>query len=122
MVQPKRIAITTAIGILTGAYCVGTLFIAAPGGVSPEPWFMAMIFSSRAVQGLVIGFADTIPFHWAVRGGGIGALMSIQLCFLPLSAQNYSGASLLLLAGILYGILADGIACRVLRADAKTAA
>jgi len=37
MVQKKRIAITTAIGILTGAWCAASLLIAAPSGITPEP-------------------------------------------------------------------------------------
>jgi hypothetical protein len=115
MINKKRIAITTAIGILTGLYCTGSLFVFAPPGITPEPWFMVMIFYSRTIQGFLIGFADKVPLHWAIRGGGIGALMSIQLCIIPLSYHNYSGAILLLVAGIIYGLLADGIASRLVR-------
>jgi hypothetical protein len=61
MVQKRRIAITTAIGILTGLYCAGSLFVAAPPGIIPEPWFVAMIFYGRLLQGFAIGFADRIP-------------------------------------------------------------
>jgi len=115
MVRIKRIAITTAIGILTGLYCAGSLLVIAPPGVTPEPWFMVTIFYSRTIQGFLIGFADAVPVHWALRGGGIGALMSIQLCIVPASSHNYLGAVLLLVAGIIYGLLADGIASRLVR-------
>jgi hypothetical protein len=112
MVRLKRIAITTVIGILTGLYCAGSLLFIAPPGVTPEPWFMITIFYSRALQGVLVGFADAIPVHWALRGGSIGALMSLQLCIVPLNAHNYPGAGLLLGAGILYGLIEDGIGSR----------
>ena len=115
MVQKKRIAITTAIGILTGILCAGSLLVAAPPGVTPEPWFMLMLFYSRIIQGVMIGFADGISLHPVVRGGGIGAIMSLQLCIVPLFAHNYVPAILLFVFGILYGVLADGIASWVLR-------
>ncbi|MFA4826365.1 MAG: hypothetical protein WC593_14530 [Methanoregula sp.] len=115
MVQKKRIAITTAVGIVTGIYCAGSLLFAAPPGVTPEPWFMVMIFYSRMIQGFMIGFADGISIHPVVRGGGIGAIMSLQLCIVPLFAHNYVPALLLFVFGIIYGVLADGIASWMLR-------
>ena len=113
MVQKKRIAITTAIGILTGLYCAGSLLVFAPPGVTPEPWFMVMIFYGRTLQGFVIGFADGIPLHPAVRGAALGAVFSLLLCIVPLFAHNYSGAGLLFVFGIIYGVLADWIASRL---------
>ncbi len=115
MAGKKRIAITTAIGILTGLYCAGSLYIAAPPGITPEPWFVAMIFYSRALQGFTIGFADGIPLHPVIRGAGLGALLSFQLCIFPFSAHNYFGAVMLFVFGIIYGVLADGIASWVLQ-------
>ncbi len=110
MVQKKRIAITTAVGILTGAWCAGSLLFMAPPGITPEPWFMLMIFYGRVLQGLVIGFADGISLNPVLRGAGLGALFSLLLCIVPFFAHNYFGAAMLLLFGIIYGILADGIA------------
>jgi len=118
MVYLKRLIITTVIGVLTGLYCAGSLLVIAPPGVTPEPWFMVMIVYSRTLQGFLIGCADVVPLHWVVRGGGIGALMSLQLCIVPLASHNYFGGVLLLVAGIIYGILADGIASRMTRANA----
>ena len=112
MVQKKRIAITTGIGILTGAWCAGSLLVMAPPGVTPEPWFMLVIFYARVLQGFVIGFADGIPLHPIIRGAGLGALFSLLLCIVPFFAHNYFGAAMLLLFGIIYGILADVIASR----------
>ena len=117
MVQKKRIAITTAIGILTGAWCAGSLLFMAPPGVTPEPWFMLMIFYTRVLQGLTIGFADGILLHPALRGAGLGALFSLLLCIVPVFAHNYFGAAMLLLFGIIYGILADVIASWVVKRD-----
>ncbi len=115
MIQPKRIAITTAIGILTGAWCAGSLLIVAPPGVTPEPWFMLMIFYGRTLQGFTIGLAETVPLHPVVRGALLGALFSLLLCIVPVNAHNYFGAAMLLVFGIIYGILADGIASRMMQ-------
>jgi len=111
--QPKRITITTAIGVLTGAWCAGSLLFMAPPGITPEPWFMLMIFYARLLQGFVIGLADTIPLHAVLRGAGFGVLFSLLLCIVPFFAHNYFGAAMLLLFGIIYGSLADGIASRM---------
>lgn len=110
MVQKRRIAITTGIGILTGLYCAGSLLVAAPPGITPEPWFMVMILYGRILQGFVIGFAEGIPLHPGIRGAGLGAIFSLLLCIVPLSAHNYFGAVMLFIFGIIYGALADGIA------------
>ena len=122
MVQKKRIAITTGIGILTGLYCAGSLLIAAPPGITPEPWFMGMILYGRILQGFVIGFADGIPLHPVIRGAGLGAVFSLLLCILPLFSHNYFGAVMLLVFGIIYGSLADGIASRVMQEKPETPA
>jgi hypothetical protein len=110
MVQGKRLAITTAVGILTGLYCAGSLLIAAPPGTIPEAWFVATILYGRVAQGFVIGFADGIPLHPLIRGAGLGAIMSLELCIMPLFAHNLFGAVMLLVFGIIYGVIADGIA------------
>lgn len=117
MIRKKRIIITTAIGILTGLYCAGSLLVFAPPGVTPEPWFMMMIFYDRTIQGLVIGFADGISLHPAVRGAALGAIFSLMLCIFPLFAHNYTGAGLLFVFGIIYGVLADWIASRVIQKE-----
>jgi hypothetical protein len=113
MFLKKRIAITTAIGILTGLYCAGSLLVFAPPGIIPELWFMVMIFYGRTIQGFVIGFANGIPLHPAVRGAALGAIFSLLLCIVPLFAHNYTGAGLLFVFGIIYGVLADWIASRL---------
>jgi hypothetical protein len=117
MVQKKRIAITTAVGILTGAWCSGSLLFLAPPGITPEPWFMLMIFYGRSLQGFVIGFAEGILLSPVFRGAGLGALFSLLLCIVPFFAHNYFGAAMLLLFGVIYGILADVIASRAMRRD-----
>jgi hypothetical protein len=110
MVSKQRVAITTAIGILSGIYCAGSLLVAAPPGVTPELWFMIMILYARILQGFFIGLADGIPLPPVMRGAGIGALFSFLIAIVPLHALNYFGAAMLLIFGIIYGILADSIA------------
>ncbi len=122
MVQIRRIAITTGIGVLTGLYCAGSLLVAAPPGITPEPWFMVMILYGRILQGFVIGFADVIPLHPVIRGAGLGAIFSFLLCIVPLSAHNYFGAVMLFIFGIIYGALADGIASRAMQKKTGTPA
>ena len=122
MVQKKRIVITTVIGILTGAWCAGSLLLAAPPGITPEPWFMLMIFYCRVLQGLAIGFADGISLHPVLRGAGLGALFSLLLCIVPAFAHNNFGAAMLFVFGIIYGILADGIASWAVRRDERPVA
>lgn len=112
MANRKRIAITTAVGILTGLYCAGSLLFLAPPGVNPEPWFMVMIFYGRTLQGFAIGFAETIPLHPLLRGALLGVVFSTMLCIVPIFSQNYLGAILLLIFGVTYGILADWLASR----------
>ena len=114
MIRKKRILITTAIGIITGLYCAGSLLVFTPPGVTPEPWFMVMIFYGRTIQGFVIGFADGIPLHPVVRGAALGAIFSLMICIVPLFAHNYTGAGLLFVFGIIYGVLADWIASRLM--------
>ena len=121
MVHKKRITITTGIGILTGLYCAGSLLIAAPPGVTPEPGFMVTIFYGRMIQGFVIGFADGIPLRPAVRGAGLGLVFSLLLCIIPLFAHNYFGAVMLVVFGIIYGVLADGIASHVQKNEENAA-
>jgi hypothetical protein len=115
--QPKRLAITIVIGVLTGAWCAGSLLVMAPPGITPEPWFMLMIFYCRVLQGLAIGFADGIPLSPVLRGAVLGALFSLLLCIVPFFAHNYFGAAMLLLFGIIYGILADGVASWAMKRD-----
>ena len=110
MVQRKRLVITTAVGIITGLYCAGSLLFTAPLGTTPEVWFVATILYGRIAQGFVIGFADGIPLHPLIRGAGLGAIMSLELCIMPLFAHNLFGAVMLLVFGIIYGVIADGIA------------
>lgn len=115
MVRKRRIAITTGIGILTGLYCAGSLLVAAPPGITPEPWFMVMILYGRIIQGFVIGFAEGISLHPVIRGAVLGAIFSLLLCIVPLFSHNYFGAVMLLIFGIIYGALADGIASWVMQ-------
>ena len=122
MIQKRRIAITTGIGILTGLYCAGSLLVTAPPGITPEPWFLVMILYGRTLQGFVIGFAEGIPLNPWIRGAGLGAVFSLLLCIVPLFAHNYFGAAMLFIFGIIYGALADGIASRVMQTKAGISA
>jgi hypothetical protein len=115
----KRVAVATAIGLLTGCYCAASLYIPAlkPAGLTsgPEAWWLAMLVAGRTTQGFVIGLADGIDLHPALRGAGIGALMTLQLAMMPLFGPFKLGAVLLMAAGVMYGIIEDVAATWVAR-------
>lgn len=115
----RRVAITTAIGLLTGCYCAASLFIPAfkPPGLAgePEAWWLAMLIIGRTSQGFVVGLADRINIPPALRGALIGAAMSLQLAMMPLFGPFKLGAALLMAAGIIYGIVEDVAATWITR-------
>jgi hypothetical protein len=83
---------------------------------------MVMILCGRIIQGFVIGFADGIPPRPVLRGAGLGAIICLLLCIVPLFAYNYFGAAMLLIFGIIYGALADGIASCAMQRKAQNPA
>jgi MFS family permease len=110
----RRVMIATFIGLLTGCYCAASLFIPAlkpPGLTSgPEVWWLAMLVIGRTSQGFVVGLADRINIHPALRGAVIGAAMTLQLAVMPLFGPFKVGAVLLMATGIVYGIIEDVVA------------
>jgi hypothetical protein len=110
MMNIKRVAVAIIIGILTGFYCAGSLLLSPPPGVTPALWFVVMIFYGRVLQEFAIGITDGIALHPALRGAGLGAIISLMLAIVPLSEHNVFGAMLLFIFGIIYGIIADVVA------------
>ena len=53
----------------------------------------------------------------SVREAALGAIFSLLLCIVPLFAHNYTGAGLLFVFGIIYGVLADWIASWVIQKE-----
>lgn len=106
----KRIAIALIVGVITGGYCAGSVFLNHPPNVKPELWFISMIFYGRVLQGFVIGIADGICLHWAIRGSILGLIFSLMLAIFPFSKGNMFGAAMLLIFGVFYGIITDAVA------------
>ncbi|MCX6991769.1 MAG: hypothetical protein NT011_01365 [Kiritimatiellaeota bacterium] len=114
----KRIAIALVAGVVTGGYCAGSVLLNPPPHVKPELWFVAMIFYGRVLQGFVIGIADGIRLHWAIRGAILGLIFSLMLAIVPLNSGNMRGATMLLIFGIFYGIITDAVATWAAKAKA----
>ena len=106
----KRVAIALVAGVITGGYCAGSVLLNPPPNVKPELWFVSMIFYSRVLQSFVIGIADGILLHWAIRGGILGLIFSLMLAIVPFSSGNTFGAAMLLIFGVFYGIITDAVA------------
>jgi len=111
----RRIAIALLAGVITGGYCAGSVLLNPPPNVKPELWFVSMIFYSRVLQSFVIGIADGIRLHWAIRGAILGLIFSLMLAIIPFSKGNMFGAAMLLIFGVFYGIITDAAATRAVK-------
>lgn len=106
----KRVTIALVAGIITGGYCAGSVLLFPPPNVKPELWFVATIFYGRILQSFTIGLADGIRLHWAIRGALLGFIFSLMLAIVPFHGGNMRGVTMLLIFGIFYGIVTDGVA------------
>ncbi len=101
----KRIIIATAIGALCGIFCAyGTVW------KYPDQFgilILASIVYNRALIGFVIGIADNIKAHPAVRGAILGTIVSAAMA---IPAGN--GGLILVAFGIVYGSIIDVIATK----------
>lgn len=109
----KRVIIATIIGALCGIFCSGSI------ATTPNPGFpltlgllIGSFFYNRVLIGLVVGIADNINLHPVLRGGLIGAIITLTISLIPIIDGQPYGGILLLVFGIIYGIIADVIATR----------
>lgn len=111
--NPKRVVIATIIGVLSGIYCSGSI------AMSPNPGFpltlgllIGSFFYNRVLIGFVVGIADHIGLHPVIRGGLIGAIVTLTISLIPIIDGEPFGGLILLVFGVVYGIIADVVATR----------
>jgi hypothetical protein len=108
----KRVLIATVIGALCGVYCAyGTATMDDPNFVATTG-ILVSIFYNRVLIGFVVGIGDGINIHPVLRGGLIGAGVTMTMSIIPLIDGQPMGGLILLVFGIVYGIIADVVATR----------
>lgn len=109
----KRIAISTAIGLLCGLFCAyGTMGMESEAFVVTTG-LLAMIVYNRALIGFAVGLAEKVPLHPIARGGLIGIGISLAVSVFSLFDGDVSGGVIFLGFGTVYGVLADVLATRL---------
>lgn len=100
----RRIVIAIVLGAVFGIICVyGTMT-----SIQLSPIILATILYDRVLLGVVIGIAYGLDLHPLIRGGTLGAIVSLEIAI----PSGIAGGALLLGAGIVYGILIDMIATK----------
>ncbi len=101
----KRLIIATILGILCGIFCMyGT--IAKFPEFAADTLFLAGIVYNRTLIGIVIGIADNIDLHPALRGAVIGVVVSMAMAI-------FDAAWILLGFGLVYGVLIDVVTSKL---------
>lgn len=112
MVYFKRLAGTTALGIVAGLLCwQGGQSV----GIVYTTGMVAGTILNRAFIGFVIGIS-ALPIHHLAHGVLIGVLGSLPMAVL---SPNVQGAVMLTLYGALWGLLIEVIATKVFKAPMK---
>jgi len=103
---------STILGVVAGLLCIGGSVFLNPG---ISAMYLFHIMYLRIVLGFFIGILDNIKLiehkigNPIIRGAIIGAILSIPLLMVPVPTNlNY------LIAGIVFGILIDFIASKVI--------
>lgn len=106
----KRLVIATILGILCGLFCMYGTITKFPG----EFGTLALIgiVYNRALIGIVIGIADNIDLHPALRGAVIGVVVSMAMAIFSGDSDS-SGALILLAFGLVYGVLIDVVTTKL---------
>lgn len=106
----KRLVTATILGILCGIFCMYGTITKFPG----EFGTLALIgiVYNRALIGIVIGIADNIDLHPALRGAIIGVVVSMAMAIFSGDSDS-SGALILLAFGLVYGILIDVVTSKL---------
>ena len=102
--KAKRLVIATILGILCGIFCMYGTMIKFPGEFGTL--MLIGIVYNRALIGIVIGIADNIDLHPAMRGAIIGVVVSMAMIIFIVDSDS-SGALIVLAFGLVYGVLID---------------
>ena len=112
-INPKRVLIASVIGLLCGLFCAyGTVTMENPGFLITTG-LLASIVYNRVLIGLFVGLGDNIKLHPILRGGLIGAIITMGLSIFSIFDGQIMGGLTLLGFGVVYGIIADVVATRV---------
>ena len=105
--KAKRLVLATILGILCGLFCMYGTISKFPE-FAADTLFLVGIVYNRALIGVVIGIADNIDLHPALRGAVIGVVVSMAMAIF--SAE---GMLALLGFGLVYGVLIDVVTSRL---------
>ena len=103
----KRLIIATILGILCGLFCMYGTISKFPE-FAADTLFLVGIVYNRALIGVVIGIADNIGLHPALRGAVIGVVVSMAMAIF-----STEGMLALLGFGLVYGVLIDVVTSRL---------
>ena len=106
--QVKRLIIATILGMLCGLFCMYGTIIKFPE-FAADTLFLAGIVYNRTLIGVVIGIADNIDLHPALRGAVIGVVVSMAMAIF-----STDGMLALLGFGLVYGVLIDVVTSKML--------
>ncbi|MHC1574632.1 MAG: hypothetical protein ACXQTY_02335 [Candidatus Methanogasteraceae archaeon] len=99
----KRLVIATILGVLCGLFCMyGT--IAKFPEFAADTLFLAGIVYNRAL----IGIADNIDLHPAIRGAVVGVVVSMAMAIF-----SANGMMPLRGFGLVYGVLIDVVTSKL---------
>ncbi len=101
----KRLIIATILGILCGIFCMYGTITKFPE-FAADTLFLIGIVYNRTLIGIVIGIADNIDLHPALRGAVIGVVVSMAMAILD-------AAWILLGFGLVYGVLIDVVTSKL---------
>ena len=101
----KRLIIATILGILCGLFCMYGTIIKFPE-FAADTLFLIGIVYNRTLIGIVIGIADNIDLHPALRGAVIGVVVSMAMAI-------FDAAWILLGFGLVYGVLIDAVTSKL---------
>ncbi|KPL04439.1 MAG: hypothetical protein AMJ90_01045 [candidate division Zixibacteria bacterium SM23_73_2] len=108
--KAKRVLIATIIGGLCGIFCAyGTSQMKNPN-FPVTSGILVSVFYNRLLIGFFVGIADNIKLHSVIRGALIGAIVTLAMSIIPLIDGQPMGGIIFLIAGIVYGIIADVLA------------
>ena len=109
MVYPKRVAVTTAFGFISGLVCYY-------GGVAAGIEFTFAMMLSTILNRTLIGFAIGISSwktHYLMHGALMGGIFTLPMAVYG----DVSGAMTMMLFGIAYGFLIELIATKGLKLE-----
>ncbi len=103
----KRLIIATILGILCGIFCMYGTITKFPE-FAADTLFLIGIVYNRTLIGIVIGIADNIDLHPALRGAVIGVVVSMAMAIF-----SADGVIALLGFGLVYGVLIDVVTSKL---------